>query len=184
MNIESAFSIILTVAGSALSLGLIGKAFTNVIASVVIKRYELVTLKTLEKEKKENQKEIEELKLKLTKLEKEHDISFSNIYKKREEIITNLYILMTEYLEHCTVEFNPNQREETREKYKEMTQFYLKNRLYFSTESSIKVFEALVNGGKIIDAKNKDEFSEHLKIFNDQVLSEIPNLFKSLLMIE
>ncbi|MDE1359119.1 hypothetical protein L9W73_17755 [Vibrio aestuarianus] len=96
MVLNEAFSTILAAAGSVAAIGFLAKLFANSIASAAIKRYELVNAQALEEQKLTHQKELEDIKSQLVKLQKEHEIVFGNLYVKREKVVINLYKLMSE----------------------------------------------------------------------------------------
>lgn len=96
MDFKDAFTTIMAAAGSAASIGFLVKLFANSLASAAMKKYELVNAQALESQRVEHQKELQKIKSQLTQLQKEHEIVFSSLYAKREEVVNNLYKLMCE----------------------------------------------------------------------------------------
>lgn len=96
MELKEAFLTILAAAGSSAAIGFLAMLFANSLASAAIKRYELVNAQALEDQRLSHQKELEDVKSQLAKIQKEHEVVFSNLYVKRETVVINLYKLMSE----------------------------------------------------------------------------------------
>ncbi|MGY3862584.1 hypothetical protein ACW5WN_13415 [Aeromonas lacus] len=84
MDLISAFSTIIAAGGSVAAIGFLARLFANSLASFVINRFNLINAKALDEQRLVHQKEIEDIKSQLNKLQKEHEIVFSSLYIKRE----------------------------------------------------------------------------------------------------
>ncbi|KAA8597439.1 hypothetical protein [Vibrio cyclitrophicus] len=183
MDIELAFSTVLAAAGSVAAVGFIAKLFANTLATAAIKKYELVNARSLEEERKSNQKEIELIRSQLSKLQKEHEVVFSSIYAKREQIVTHLYCLMSEFtmladdkLRDPSVDINA--------KHTELANYFDSNRLYFSREVAIEITQVMSTTYGLRELQSGEQYRKLAHKLKIQVYDHMEILFRDLLKIE
>ncbi len=182
MSFQDAFTLIFAAAGSTAAIGFIGKLFANTIASVAIKKYELINAKKLEQIKSENQSQLEELKSQLAKLQKEHDIVFGSIYRKREEIISNLYKLMADFL---SITSNSQRTgESTNSAFEKLSNYYDINRLYFPHDIACKINQVINLAHAISSASSEAEIKELLFKLTILVFDDMELIFREMLRTE
>lgn len=184
MDLDIAFSTILAAAGSTASVGFLAKLFANSIATATIKRFELVNAKALEEQKQQYSLEIESLKSQLIKLQNEHEVVFSKLYVKREEIITKLYKMMCHFVDLSEKKL----RDETvdiSEKFAEMKDYFEDHRLYFPNEVLYQVNRVL---GECRFLSSDECEKEERRALTEKVLlsvyTDIESIFKGILKIE
>ena len=183
MNIESAFTTIFAVAGSTAALGVVAKLFANTIATVTIKKYELVNQTKLEAQKADYQKEIESLKLQLNKIQKEHEVTFTSLYKKREDCISEMYCKMLacmslagKKLVDFSIDLEPS--------FRELNDYFDRHRLYFPKDVALEINNVMSDGHELVHSTIEVEFEMLLRNMCNKVFDQIEDLFRDLLKAE
>lgn len=184
VDIGIAFSTVIAAAGSAASVGFLAKLFSNSIAKAAINRFELVNAKALEEQKQQYSLEIEKLKSQLIKLQNEHEVVFSKLYVKREEIITKLYKMMCQFVELSHAKLL-DENVDTSEVFNEMKDYFEDHRLYFPNEVLYEVNKVfgkcgLLSSGEC-EREERQAFTNQITIM---VYSHIESIFKGILKIE
>lgn len=183
MDWSSAFSTITAAAGSTATVAFIAKLFANTLATRTIKKFELVNVITLEEEKAKHQRDIEEVKLQLSKLQKEHEIVFSSLYLKRQEVIISLYKLMSNFV----IIANSNTHSRTTqitEQLDELVNYFDNNRLYFPEDVAIEINNVMNIACKLSKKKYNNEYQQLLLELKIQVYDQMENIFRELLKTE
>ncbi|WP_240701557.1 hypothetical protein [Vibrio lentus] len=184
MDFEIAFSTVIAAAGSVVSIGFLAKLFANSIATAAIKRFDLVNSKALEEQKQQYSLEIENLKSQLVQLQNEHEVVFSKLYVKREEIITTLYKMMCRFVE-LSHEKLRDENVDTSELYDQMKDYFEDHRLYFPNEILHKVNRLFVKCGSLSSGECEKEDRQALtNQITVIVYSQIESIFKGILKIE
>ena len=183
MALNEAFSTILAAAGSVTAIGFLAKLFANSIASAAIKRYELVNAQALEEQKLTHQKELEDIKSQLVKLQKEHEIVFGNLYVKREKVVINLYKLMSELAllaEHkrtdSSIEINT--------KCTALIDYFELNRLYFPQDIAREINDVINTVFHLGNDPEHEKYEQLVFQLKIQVYDQMESAFRELLKIE
>ncbi|WP_261856940.1 hypothetical protein [Photobacterium sanguinicancri] len=184
MDFESAFRIILAAAGSTAAIGFIGKLFANTIATGAIKKYDLVNAQTLEEQKQQYQKEIESLKSQLLKLQKEHEVAFSSLYQRREEVITKLYKLMNNFVEVSDKKLRVDNSLDIEPSFRELSYFFDLNRLYFPQSVALDINGVIVTGYGLLKSENEKEYEHLASQLKIQVFNQMEFVFRKMLKSE
>lgn len=187
MDWSSAFSTITAAAGSTATVAFIAKLFANTLATRTIKKFELVNVITLEEEKSKHQRDIEEVKLQLSKLQKEHEIVFSSLYLKRQEVIITLYKLMSNLVIIANSNSNSNTHSRTTqitEQLDDLVNYFDNNRLYFPEDVAIEINNVMNIACKLSKKKYNNEYQQLLLDLKIQVYNQMENIFRELLKTE
>ncbi|WP_166109309.1 hypothetical protein [Pseudoalteromonas sp. Z9A5] len=183
MNIDSAFTTIFAAIGSTAALGVIAKLFVNTIATATIKKYELVNQTKLETQKADYQKEIESLKLQLNKIQKEHEVTFTSLYKKREDCISVLYSKMLasisladKKLVDFSIDLEPS--------FGDLNDYFDRHRLYFPKDVALEINNVMNDGYELVHSTVEVEFEMLLRSLCNKVFDEMEDLFRDLLKAE
>jgi len=183
MELKEAFITISAAAGSVATVGFLAKLFANSLASVAIKRFDLVNAQTLEKQKLEHQEELENIKSQLSKLQKEHEIVFGSLYVKREKVVINLYKLMSELtflaehrLRDSSIEISDNCNV--------LINYFELNRLYFPRDVALKINNVINTVFQLSCNPEQAEYKQLVANLKIQVYDQMESIFRELLKIE
>lgn len=183
MELQEAFLTILAAAGSSAAIGFLAKLFANSLASIAIKRYELVNTQALEEQRLSHQKELEDVKSQLAKIQKEHEIVFSNLYLKREKAVINLYKLMSELailadhkLRDSSIEIG--------DKCKTLIEHFELSRLYFPCDVALQINGVINTVFRLSNNPSQTEYEQLVFKLKTQVYEEMESTFRELLKIE
>ncbi|EHH1047326.1 hypothetical protein MA615_004164 [Vibrio vulnificus] len=183
MALIEAFSTVLAAAGSVAAIGFLAKLFANSIASAAIKRYELVNAQALEEQKLTHQKELEDIKSQLVKLQKEHEIVFSNLYVKREKVVINLYKLMSE-LALLAEHKRKDSSIEIDTKCRALIDYFELNRLYFPRDIAGEINNVINTVFYLSNDPEHEKYEQLVFQLKIQVYDQMESAFRELLKIE
>lgn len=183
MELKEAFLTILAAAGSSAAIGFLAMLFANSLASAAIKRYELVNAQALEDQRLSHQKELEDVKSQLAKIQKEHEVVFSNLYVKRETVVINLYKLMSELALLADHKFRDSSIE-IDDKCKALIDYFELNRLYFPCDVALDINNVINTVFFLSNDPGKTEYEQLVFKLKIQVYDEMESTFREFLKIE
>lgn len=183
MELREAFITIFAGAGSVAMIGFVAKLFANSLASVAIKRFDLVNAQALEEQRLAHKKELEGIKLQLSKLQKEHEIVFGSLYVKRESVVINLYKLMSELallaenkLRDSSIEISDNCNA--------LINYFELNRLYFPSNVALDINNVINTVSQLSYNPEQAEYKQLVSKLKIQVYDQMESTFRDLLKIE
>ncbi|MFA0345469.1 MULTISPECIES: hypothetical protein [unclassified Vibrio] len=184
MDFKEEFSTILVaVMGSTALIGFLAKLFANSLASAAIKRFELINAKALEKQKLEHEKQLEDIKSQLTKLQKEHEVVFANLYVKREKAVITLYKQMNELalladnkLRDSSIEID--------DKCRALIEHFELSRLYFPRDIASEINNVINTVYHLTSYENQTQYEQLVFQLKIQVFDQMESTFRKLLKIE
>lgn len=183
MNLTEAFNLITAAAVSVGVVGFIARLFANTIASVAIKKFELINSKELEDLKLEHQRELEGIKYQIGKLQKEHEIAFSSLYTKREDVISKLYKLMIDVVE-VTGKKSINENIDISTAFSELQVFFDLNRLYFPGLVALEINQVINTSYSLAHADNDSEYQKLATQLKIEVFDKMEHTFRQMLKTE
>lgn len=183
MDFKDAFTTILAGAGSAAAIGFVAKLFANSLASAAMKKYDLVNAQALESLKLVHQKELEDIRSQLNKLQKEHEIVFGSLYIKREEVVHHLYKLMSEVTLLATHKQKDPQID-IADKCQTLLDYFDLNRLCFPKDVANDINTVMNTVFELNNDPNKTEYKQLVFQLKIQVYSQMEAQFRELLKTE